>query len=57
MRQDSGEDPPDPSNLHLIAKSFDEFIESSRYEEAWAIFGVVARIAKSGRSGRRELRR
>jgi hypothetical protein len=34
MSQDSGEDPPDTSNLHLIAKSFDEFIESLRYEEA-----------------------
>jgi hypothetical protein len=34
MSQDSGEDPPDTSNLHLIAKSFDEFIESLRHEEA-----------------------
>jgi hypothetical protein len=34
MSQDSGEDPPDTSNLHLIAKSFDEFIASLRYEEA-----------------------
>jgi hypothetical protein len=32
--EDSGEDPPDTSNLHVIAKSFDEFIESLRYEEA-----------------------
>jgi hypothetical protein len=32
--EDSGEDPPDTSNLHLIAKSFDAFIESLRHEEA-----------------------